>query len=266
MIFRWLRRKLIRRAPFPPAWRILLHRNMRFWSGLTADEQARIEDEIRFFIAERHWEGCGGLTLTEEMKVIIAAQACRLLLGRPGERYANVTTILVYPSGYFTGPQPTPVLGGPSTRVVPGGGTPVLGQAHDRGPVILSWRHTLEGALMDEDGENLVLHEFAHKLDMANGVVDGTPAMDSAEQAREWHEVMTSARDRLAHDPRYGLGAPLRIYALTNPAEFFAVATEVFFERPQDMDEWDPDLYRVLARWYRQDPKARMAALGDEPE
>jgi Mlc titration factor MtfA (ptsG expression regulator) len=255
MLFRWLRRTLIRRRPFPARWRVLLDRNMRFWSALSADHQARIEDEIRFFIAERHWEGCGGLTLTEEMKVIVAAQACRLLLGRPGERFANVTTILIYPSGYFTGPQPTPVLGG-TPRIATGGGMPVLGQAHDRGPVILSWRHTLEGALLDHDGENLVLHEFAHKLDMANGIVDGTPPMDSTEQAREWHDVMTESRSRLAECWRSGIGAPLRPYALTNPAEFFAVATEVFFERPDDLNEWDPDLYAALSRWYRQDPRS----------
>ncbi len=123
------------------------------------------------------------------------------------------------------------------------------------GPVILSWRHTLEGTLDDSDGENLVLHEFAHKLDMANGVIDGTPPMSSAEQAREWNEAMTSAREHLVESLRLGTGAPLRRYALTNPAEFFAVATECFFERPNDLDEWDPDLYRVLARWYRQDPR-----------
>ncbi len=239
---------------------------MRFWPGLTADEQAAIEDEIRFFIAERHWEGCGGLELTEEMQVIIAAQACRLLLGRPGERFANVTAILVYPSGYFAGPAQPGLMTGAPPRVVEGGGTPVLGQAYDRGPVILSWRHTLDGALRDEDGENLVLHEFAHKLDMANGLVDGTPAMDSPAQARAWHEAMTNARDRLVNDLRIGLGAPLRPYALTNPAEFFAVATEVFFERPQAMREWDPDLYAALAGWYGQDPASREAALADDPD
>lgn len=228
---------------------------MRFWSQLTADEQLRIEDEIRFFIAERNWEGCGGLTLTIEMQAIIAAQACRLLLGRPGDRFQGVTTILVYPSGYFAETNQQSVLAGQGTRVVDGGGMPVLGQAHHRGPVILSWRDALHGAIHDHDGNNLVLHEFAHKLDMANGVVDGTPPMDSLEQATEWHETMTAARERLVHDLRIGLNAPLRPYALTNPAEFFAVATEVFFERPEDMHEWDNELYRVMARWYRQDPR-----------
>ena len=133
MLLRWIRRHLIRRRPFPPAWRILLHRTMRFWEGLTADEQARIEDEIRFFIAERHWEGCGGLVLTEEMRVIIAAQACRLLLGRPGERYANVTAVLVYPSGYFTGPQPTPVMAAARRGSRPAAARPCSGRPSSTG-------------------------------------------------------------------------------------------------------------------------------------
>jgi Mlc titration factor MtfA (ptsG expression regulator) len=259
MLFRWLRRRRIRNTPFPPAWRRLLNDTNRFWADLSADDQARMEDELRFFIAERHWEGCGGLELTESMRVIIAAQACRLLLGRPGERFANVTAILVYPSGYFTGPAASSILGGGPPRIVQGGGTPVLGQAYDRGPVILSWQHSWEGATNDADGENLILHEFAHKLDMANGPVDGTPAMESAEQARAWRETMAAARERLAEELRRGWSVgprpPLRPYALTNPAEFFAVATEVFFERPDDLAEWDAELYGVMSRWYRQDPR-----------
>lgn len=254
MLLRWLRRRRIRRTPFPPAWRVLLDRSLPFWETLTGDQQARMEDELRYFIAERHWEGCGGLELTEEMQVIIAAEACRLLLGRPGERFENTSTILVYPSGYFSGAGPVPVLGGGTVRVVDPGGTPVLGQAYERGPVILSWQHALDGATRGEDGSNVILHEFAHKLDMANGATDGTPRMDSGAQAREWHRVMTDAYERLAQAARSGLRVPLRRYALTNPAEFFAVATEVFFERPHDLREWDEDLYRVMSRWYGQDP------------
>lgn len=238
---------------------------MRFWSHLTADEQARIEDEIRFFLVERSWEGCGGLELTEEMQVIIAAQACRLLLGRPEDRFANVTAILVYPSGTFTEVLPSPIGGPP--RVVQAGGVPVLGQAFDRGQIILSWQHSLEGAVDDADGQNVVLHEFAHALDMMNGPVDGMPRMSSRAEAVAWHDAMTAAYERC----REGWQArswdatrpPLRPYALTNPGEFFAVATEVFFERPDALAAWDEDLYRVLSRWYRQDPRSRERALFD---
>ncbi|MDZ4754635.1 MAG: zinc-dependent peptidase [Phycisphaerae bacterium] len=257
MLLRWFRRRRIHRTPFPPGWRVLLDRHMRFWSTLTADEQGRMEDELRFFIAERNWEGCNGLVLTESMQAIIAAQACRLLLGRPEDRFGNVSTILVYPSGYVAGPPQTSTLPGGRVQVLAGAGMPVLGQAHERGPVILSWSHTLAGAIHDQDGNNLVLHEFAHKLDMANGAIDGTPRMSSAKQAREWHEAMTTARQRLVHDLQIGLNVPLRPYALTNPGEFFAVATEVFFERPGAMQEWDAELYRVMAEWYRQDPVGR---------
>lgn len=257
MLFRWLRLRKIRRTPFPPAWRVFLDRTLDFWSKLTADEQERLEEEIRLFIAERNWEGCGGLDLTDEMQLIVAAEACRLLLGRPGERFRFTSTILVYPNGYFSGPSPTPVLGGGTVRVIDPVGTPVLGQAYERGPVILSWQHALDGATRHEDGHNVILHEFAHKLDMANGSTDGMPPMDSAAQAREWHLVMTEAYEKLGRCLRTGLPTPLRPYALTNPAEFFAVSTEIFFERPERLDDWDADLYRVLATWYRQDPKSR---------
>ena len=134
---------------------------------------------------------------------------------------------------------------------------PVLGQAHSLGPVILSWRHAQAGAADADDGENVVLHEFAHKLDMMNGAVDGTPPMDDREQGRAWQRVMTDAYERLGAARRMGVPAPLRPYALTNPAEFFAVATEVFFERPHALYAWDAELYGVLARFYRQDPIAR---------
>jgi Mlc titration factor MtfA (ptsG expression regulator) len=90
-----------------------------------------------------------------------------------------------------------------------------------------------------------------------DGATDGMPPMDSAAQAREWHLVMTEAYEKLGRCLRTGLPTPLRPYALTNPAEFFAVSTEIFVERPERLDDWDPDLYRVLATWYRQDPKSR---------
>ncbi|MFO0874686.1 MAG: M90 family metallopeptidase [Phycisphaerales bacterium] len=264
MLLRALRRRRIRREPFPPGWELLLDEQFAHWARLGDDGRARLRDEIRFFIAERFWEGCAGLEMTERMQVIIAAQACLLLLGRPDLEFRNVSTILVYPSGYFAGPQPTPVLGG-TPRVTDGAGTPVLGQAFDRGPVILSWRHAQAGASDAGDGENVVIHEFAHKLDMLNGAVDGQPPMSSREQARAWHRTMTDAYEKLASEARMRTrigpwsgapapSAPIRPYALTNPAEFFAVATEVFFERGAALRAWDEELYGALAGFYRQEP------------
>lgn len=233
----------------------MLRNHFGQWMTLDESERVRLRDEIRFFIAERYWEGCAGMELKEWMKVVIAAQACLLLLGRPDDDFSNVTTVLVYPDGYFASPQRAPIMGG--VRVMDAGPTPVLGQAWERGPVILSWRHARLGAADADDGENVVFHEFAHKLDMNNGLVDGTPSMASRQQAKEWHEVMSTAFERLGRELSMGVRGPLRAYAATNPAEFFAVCTEVFFERPKALREWDERVYDALRRFYGQDPAGR---------
>jgi len=258
MLIRWLRRRRIRRTDFPELWDSILFREFAVWGRLREEERARLRDELRFFIAERHWEGCGGLKMTERIQVLIAAQACLLLLGRPEDNFRNVSSVLVYPSGYFAAPPQTPVFGAP--RVTNSAPAPVLGQAWERGPVILSWQHARAGAAVADDGQNVVYHEFAHKLDMLNGIVDGLPGLASRAEAQRWHAVMTEAFERLREARERGYPAPLRPYALTNPAEFFAVATEVFFERPHSMRDWDPDLYDLLRDYFRQDPVERSGA------
>lgn len=255
MLLRWLRRRRLRRQPFPPTWEAVLRNHFSQWMSLAEPERVRLREQIRFFVAERYWEGCAGFELAEWMKVLIAGQASLLLLGRPEDDFDNVTTVLVYPDGYFAAPQRAPLMGG--VRVMDGGPTPVLGQAWERGPVILSWRHARLGAADASDGQNVVFHEFAHKLDMNNGLVDGTPRMDSRDQAQQWHTVMSEAFERLRSELAAGIRGPVRPYGLTNPAEFFAVCTEVFFERPGPLREWDEALYGVLRRFYRQDPASR---------
>jgi len=255
MIFRWLRRRRIRRTDFPELWDSILYREFAVWGQLREEERAQLRDALRFFIAERYWEGCGGLEMTERIQVLIAAQACLLLLGRPEDDFRNVTSVLVYPSGYFAPPQQNPVFGAP--RVTNAAPTPVLGQAWERGPVILSWQHARSGAAVGDDGHNIVYHEFAHKLDMLSGVVNGMPRLGSRAEAARWHEVMTEAFAHLRQSREFGAPAPLRPYALTNPAEFFAVATEVFFEKPHSLESWDADLYDLLCDYYRQNPVER---------
>lgn len=256
-LLRRLRRKrILKKDPSPEfAFGLSAVRHLR---TLDPDHRERVEADARVFAAEKHWEGCGGLKVSDGMKAVVSALACLLVADNRSTLFENTSSVLLYPSGY-SAPQQT----GPAGIVT--NGSARLGEAHVNGPVVLSWSDTLRHATQPT-GRNVVLHEFAHKLDMANGPVDGTPVMESAEQAREWHEAMTSARDRLVQDLRIGLNPPLRPYALTNPAEFFAVGTEVFFERPHAMHGWDADLYRAFARWYRQDPMARESALGDEPD
>jgi Mlc titration factor MtfA (ptsG expression regulator) len=250
------RRRRILAEPFPDAWVGHLENNFGYWRYLTSDEKDRMKQLIAVLIAEKYWEGCGGLMLTDEIKVTIAAQACLLLLNIQHDYYPMLKSILVYPSGYFA----------PGSRSVGGivsqGQMPVLGQAHHRGPVILSWQHARQGGRNPYEGQNLVYHEFAHKLDMADGVVDGTPVLESREQHQQWVQVMTREFEALvnATSGRDGYWGPtlLRAYGASNPAEFFAVATEVFFEQPVQMRQRHADLYRVLAMFYKQDPAARM--------
>lgn len=259
MIFSLFKRRRRRKAlakPFPEEWEGVLERNFGHWRYLHDDEKSRMRDLIRIFIVEKYWEGAGGLELTDEIKVTIAAQACLLVLNIKHDFYRMLKTILVYPSGYFATGRRSVGAG-----VVSDAATPVLGQAHYQGPVILSWQHVVRGGRNAHDGQNLVYHEFAHKLDMADGVVDGTPVLSSREQQREWVEIMTREFRELRRRSAtgyWGSDALLRPYGATNPAEFFAVATEVFFERPIEMRSMHTELYRVMQSFYKQDPATRM--------
>ncbi len=256
MIFGWLKRRRRRRwleEPFRPEWERAIRQNVAHYRLLSEDEQHRLNRLVQVFVREKHWEGCDGLELTEPMQATIAAQACLLLLEIEHDYYRMLRTILVYPSGYFVRGR---VPGG--AEVVEGD-LPVLGQAHFRGPVILSWQHVLDGGRRPFEGRNLVYHEFAHKLDMKDGLVDGTPVIRDRGQFQRYVEVMSREFDRLRAGRSSGL---LREYGATNPGEFFAVATEVFFERPISLRRLHPDVYEVLRDFYRQETAARLERAG----
>lgn len=258
MLFDWLRnrrRSKLRTRPFPVRWEDYLRANVAHYCLLSPDERAELQGMIHVFLAEKHWEGCGGLALTDEIRVTIAAQACMLLLGLSHGFFRNVTSILVYPStvvppehrpGVFeqvTGPVDAP--------------QPLLGQAFLKGPVILVWDEVLHGARHPERGHNVVYHEFAHKLDMLDGVADGTPPLVSDDRMARWVEVCSAEFERLRALAYQGKTTFLDAYATVNEAEFFAVATEEFFDRPIPLQETAPDLYQVLSDYYRQDPAKR---------
>lgn len=262
MLFRWLRdrrRKRILATPFPDAWLPYLERNVGYYRLLSDAEKVRLRDDLRIFIAEKHWEGCGGLILTDEIKVTVAAQACLLTLNLEGEPYARVRTILVYPSGY-TAPEVDPLDGGGVLE----GEVERSGEAHYRGPVVLSWDEVLEGGRYP-DGYNLVFHEFAHQLDMLDGAINGTPPLADPEQARRWKRVMSAEYRRLVEASERGKATLLDDYGAESEAEFFAVATECFFDRPGALARGHPELYEVLRDYYRQDPAARESRPGRPP-
>jgi Mlc titration factor MtfA (ptsG expression regulator) len=187
------------------------------------------------------------------VRVVIAAQAALLVLNLDAHHYRLVSAIVVHP----TTVQVSGERAGPIPGTVDAGRQAVLGLAQDgRGPVVLAWDEALAGARRAVPGHNVVLHEFAHKLDMVDGTVDGTPVLPRT-LLRDWQRACTEVyEDLVAGRPR----PPMRWYGATNPGEFFAVATEVFFDQPREMRLAEPRLYDVLSRFYRQDPASRERA------
>lgn len=258
MFLSWLkrhRRQRLLAQPFPDHWTEILAHNVYHYELLTEPEQAKLRDDLRILIAEKNWEGCGGLTMTDEIKVTIAAQAALLLVGFEGEYFEMVQSILVYPDAYVA-PDQTITKGGVALE----GDSHREGEAWYRGPVVLSWVDVLAGGRHKGDGDNLVLHEFAHQLDMQNGcTTDGTPPLATRQQYDRWQEVMTAEFRRLERDCSRGRRTLLDCYGTENIAEFFAVSTECFFEQPTEMLQQHPQLYEVLRDFYNQDPAERVA-------
>ena len=249
----WLRdhrRRDILQTPFPQAWVEHLQRNMKHWSYLLAPEQQHLKELIQVFVHEKDWEGCGGLTLTDEVRVTIAGQACLLLLGLDHVLYRHVQSILVYPDTVV------PAQMG-SDGLVHHSSMPILGQAVYRGPVILVWDAVEHGGRHPSHGHNVVYHEFAHKLDMLDGHVNGTPPLHSPEQYARWATVCTKAFNNLRARDARGQRTFLDPYAGVNEAEFFAVATEYFFDQPVKMKQQHAALYDVLMGFYNQDTASR---------
>ncbi len=251
------RRRRLRLAalPFPEAWLAIVRRHVPYYRCLTAEDQAELHRHIQIFLAEKRFEGCDGLVITDEIRVTIAAQACILLLHRDTGYYPSLRTILVYPSQYVA----------PAKRQLPGGVVLEgpdrrLGESWHRGSVVLSWRDVQAGAADSTDGHNVVYHEFAHQLDSESGAIEGAPALATRAMYDEWSRTFGREFQALTSDLAQHRQTLLGPYAATSPPEFFAVATEVFFERPREMLARHPDLYHQLSRYFQQDPAARVIA------
>ena len=250
MNFPWSKthqRREILAQPFPIAWLDYVSANVAYYRHLPNAEQEKLCDITRILIAEKSWEGCGGLALTDEIQVAIAAQAALLVLGFEDEYYLNVETILVYPQGFLVKTQRRGVGGMIVEQTVP-----YAGEAALQGPVVISWADVRQAG----GGRNVVLHEFAHKLDMRDGAADGAPYLQDAAQIETWARVMSAEYQALVEQTAAGLPTLLDAYGATNAAEFFAVATEAFFGLPDRMQQEHPELYQVLRAYYRQDPAA----------
>jgi hypothetical protein len=256
VILGWLRRRRRQRllaTPFPEAWRALLD-PLRFYRRLDDVERERLHDILRVIVVEKSWEGIG-IEITDEIRVTIAALAALLVLGIEHDHFERVTSILVYPTTFEN------VWHGDG--LIAPADPSLLGEAWYRGPVRLAWDSVREGALNPEDGRNVVLHEFAHRLDMLDGYVDGTPPLSGAGAYANWTRVMTEEFVRLSRHARRGRRTVLDPYGTTDEGEFFAVATEAFFEKSAHMERKHPELYALLKGYYRQDPAARMHRTGE---
>lgn len=259
-MFHWLterRRQRLTELAFPPVWEDIIRRNVAHYCMLADAERAHLRALIQVFIAEKNWEGAGGLELTDEIRVTISAQACLLLLGLPHNYYRNVESIIVYPSTVIP-PQRKPGFF-ENTSAPLEVAQPIIGQAFQQGPVIIIWDAALRGGRHPELGHNVIYHEFAHKLDMLDGLANGTPPLRDKTEYQEWVRICSREYLRLKHDIEKGRKSFLNAYGATSEAEFFAVATEQFFDQPRWMIEQAPDLYRVLQEYYRQNPAGRVS-------
>ncbi|MEA3501858.1 MAG: M90 family metallopeptidase [Actinomycetota bacterium] len=249
-----LRRRRRRRsleAPFPDEWRVLLETDMAHWRWLGDDERTNLERLIKGFLFDKRFEWVNGLKQSDEIEVLVAASACLLILGLEKAYYRDVTSIIMYPSQTtMKGRRSAPEAAGLATDAI----VPILGEAMLHGPVLIAWDSAKRSAGRASTGRNVVYHEFAHKIDMADGSIDGLPPMAKSRRDR-WEEVCRREYEVL----RSGSSdAPLLdAYGAVNRAEFFAVATEFFFDRPVEMATHEGDLYQVLSEFYRQDPAER---------
>ena len=244
------RRARLRAAPFPAAWRRILRQRVPAVARLPADLQQRLKGHIQVFIAEKPFIGCGGQAISDEHRVTIAAQACLLLLGQPRpEVYPGLREVLVYP-GAFVVDAAQAAAGG----VVHERRQVLAGQSWAQGRVILAWDEVRAGAADASDGRNVVVHEFAHQIDQDKGVADGRPWRASRAQRRRWAAVMGEAFAQLQAQPPTSFSALVGDYGASDPAEFFAVLSELFFERPQALATEAPAVYRELALLFQVHP------------
>lgn len=243
------RRRQLRAQPFPAAWRDILKRRVPYVRALPADLQLQLKQHIQVFLAEKAFIGCDGLTISDEMRVTIAAQACLLLLNRPRGYYPNLRQILVYPSSFVVQREHTDGIG-----VAHHARQELSGESWSLGQVVLSWHDTLEGAAIPDDGQNVVIHEFAHQLDQEKGDANGAPILPRRDQYARWSTVLGDEFKQLQARALHTKASLFSDYGATDPAEFFAVISEVFFEQPQRMAAEHPALYRELTLFYRLDP------------
>ena len=270
----WLLPKLrLRRAlarPLAPHLLAILERNLAQYARMDEGQQRRLQRLVQQFLHEKAFVGCAGLEITDEMRVTIAAQACMLVLGRTGDAspasrgpalrgpalrgpailYPSLHAVLVYPGAFLVPRREVDAAG-----VVTEQRQDLLGESWGDGRVILSWDHVRRAGVEEPPEHNVVLHEFAHQLDSESGSTNGAPYLGSTERYRSWSAVLSRNYAALRRDAMWGQRGVLDHYGASSPAEFFAVATESFFEQPWALSARHPDLYEEFLKYFRVDPR-----------
>ena len=259
---RFRRRKLFE-IPISAGYREILQRNVPVYRRLPPELREQLHGHVNVLLNEKRFAGCAGQQITDEIRVTIAGHASLLLLNHPDPAYfPDFTSILVYPDTYV------------ADEITYDGEVEIhervarAGESWHRGPVILSWRDIVHGISgTQDDGMNVILHEFAHKLDEQNGDTEGLPVLGDEADYDEWARVLGREFAALEESVESGSDGLLDDYALHSPAEFFAVATEVFFEKSREMKRMLPELYAQLGKYYRIDPAAwpAVAHLAGDP-
>ena len=256
VIIIWVKRRQLKQSrrnqlfltPLPSGWLQILHNNVSIYSRLPADLKSELHGRINIFLDEKEFIGCGECQITNEIKLTIAANACLLLLKRDKRCFPGFTSILVYPDAFVS--QQTTYDGLIEVQE----DSARSGESWVRGPIVLSWADVLHGSLNDSDGHNVVLHEFAHKLDEQNAIMNGLPVLRDRSHYKEWADVLSKEYESLLIRVDRGKNDVIDAYGASSPVEFFAVATESFFEKPEQMKKKLPDLYQQFKQFYGLDP------------
>ncbi|MDZ7804716.1 M90 family metallopeptidase [Thiohalophilus sp.] len=243
----WRENRILRGSSYTDShWRQALSR-LPLLEPLNQDELDRLQRLATLFLHDKSLEGAGDLVVTTELKLVIALQACLPILNLGLDWYDGWVSVVIYPAGFT--PLHTEM---DEYGVVHEVSRPLSGESWERGPVVLSAEDSLGGGLID--GHNLVIHEFAHKLDMQNGVANGMPPLHRGMSAPQWSKSFSAAYADLQNRIAHGKSVAIDHYAATAPAEFFAVVSEVFFEQPRVVQQTYPAVYQQLVQFYRQDP------------
>ncbi len=251
----WRRKRLDARA-FPAHWEKIVRQRLPFYDRMPAKMKLALQNRITHFVAGKRFEGCAGQPIDDNVRVSIAAQACLLILNRSGDYYSDLHSILVYPTGFLVRHGDVDDHG-----LVSHGEQALAGESWNNGRIVLSWEDVQRGASDFSDGYNVVLHEFAHQLDHQSGATNGAPLLASRVAYQQWAEVFNDEFTRLRERAQNVDSHPLWVeevldfYGATEPAEFFAVATETFYEKPAQLLEQHPQLFEQLRLYYGVDPR-----------